>query len=173
MSSVRKTPISAKPIDFLRNLPENNHKIRRLFTDCFSAKFTLKIPAKLTDFSAILSPKIPRNLTFFSANYQKPCLIDRTFLCLVNALPGYWNLAHLRLLKLLLLIQLCKFGTTVHHWISLVIHLSAISLFLVANRNSNYFIHEIQTGAMCTSTKFSKLGTKLMFLGFVTRFPKV
>ena len=52
--------------------PENNHKICRLFTDCFPAKFTLKIPAKSTDFSAILSPKIQRNLTFFSANYQKP-----------------------------------------------------------------------------------------------------
>ena len=52
--------------------PENNHKICRLFTDCFPAKFTLKIPAKSTDFSAILSPKIQRNLTFFSTNYQKP-----------------------------------------------------------------------------------------------------
>ena len=48
--------------------PENNHKIRRFFTDCFPTKLVLKIPAKFREigrFSAILSLKIPRNLTFF------------------------------------------------------------------------------------------------------------
>ena len=57
--------------------PENSHKIRRFFTDCFPTKFVLKIPAKFREigrFSAILSLKIPRNLTFFPAIYQKPCL---------------------------------------------------------------------------------------------------
>ena len=38
--------------------PENNHKFRRFFTDCFLGKFALKILAKSTDFSSILSPKI-------------------------------------------------------------------------------------------------------------------
>ena len=52
--------------------PENNHKIRHSFTDCFPAKFAPKNPAKSADFSAILSLKSPRNLTFFSATYQNP-----------------------------------------------------------------------------------------------------
>ena len=54
--------------------PENNHKIRRFFTDCFPTKFVLKIPAKFREigrFSAILSLKIPRNLTFFSRNLSE------------------------------------------------------------------------------------------------------
>ena len=83
MSSVRKTLktlVWLAQTRFLRNLPENNHKIYHLFTDCFPAKFTLKIPVKSTDFSAILSPKIPQNLTFFSMNYQKPCIPDFHFL---------------------------------------------------------------------------------------------
>ena len=45
--------------------PENNHKIRCFFTNCFPAKFAPKIPTKLADFSVILSLKIPQNLTFF------------------------------------------------------------------------------------------------------------
>ena len=45
--------------------PENNHKIRCFFTDCFPAKFAPKIPAKSAEFSVFLSLKIPRNLTFF------------------------------------------------------------------------------------------------------------
>ena len=79
MSSVRKTlktlvwSVQNRSIS-CKICPENNHKIRRLFTDCFPAKVAQKIPAKSADFSAILSLKIPRNLTFFSANYQKPCL---------------------------------------------------------------------------------------------------
>ena len=44
---------------------ENNHRICRFFTDCFSAKFAPKIPAKLADSSANLSLKTPQNLTFF------------------------------------------------------------------------------------------------------------
>ena len=70
MSSVRKTlkmlvwsaqnrSISCKIC------PENDHKIRRLFTDCFPAKFTPKIPAKSTDFSAISSPKTREIWLFF------------------------------------------------------------------------------------------------------------
>ena len=45
--------------------PENDHKIRRLFTDCLPAKFTLKIPAKSTDFSTISSPKTREIWLFF------------------------------------------------------------------------------------------------------------
>ena len=52
-------------------------------------------------------------------------LIDRTFLCSVDAWPGYQNFAHLW--PLLLLIQLCKLGTSVIHWIALVINLQCIS----------------------------------------------
>ena len=43
--------ISAKPIDY--QCPENKDKIGRLFTDCFSAKFTLKIPGKSANFLQI------------------------------------------------------------------------------------------------------------------------
>ena len=57
--------ISAKLINFQRNLPKNNHKIRCFLTDCFLAKFALKIPVKSADFSSNLSLKIPQNLTFF------------------------------------------------------------------------------------------------------------
>ena len=66
--------ICAKPIDFQRNLPENNHKICRFFTDCFLAKFALKIPVKSTDFSAICLLKIKRNLTFFPQPIRSPAL---------------------------------------------------------------------------------------------------
>ena len=55
--------------------PENNHKIRRFFTDCFPAKFAPKIPAKWANFSVILSLKIPLNLTFF--RYLSEALVIR------------------------------------------------------------------------------------------------
>ena len=45
-----------------------------IFTDCFSAKFTLKIPAKSADFSANLSLKILQNLTFFPRPIRSPGL---------------------------------------------------------------------------------------------------
>ena len=67
-----------KPIDLLRNLPENNHKFRRFFTDCFPAKFALKIPTKSTDFSVILSPKIRWNLTFFLRIIRSPVYIRKS-----------------------------------------------------------------------------------------------
>ena len=65
--------------------PENNHKIRHSFTDCFPAKFAPKVPTKSADFSAILSLKIPQNLTFFprpirSPGYQTVCV--KISLCL-------------------------------------------------------------------------------------------
>ena len=77
MSSVKKT---LKPLVWsaqnrsisCKICPENNHKICRLFTDYFPAKFTLKIPAKLTDFSTTYSPKIPRNVTFFLRIIRSP-----------------------------------------------------------------------------------------------------
>ena len=63
MTSVRKTlkalVWSVQNQSIAREIcPENNHKIRRFFTN----------------FSTNLSLRIPRNLTFFSATYQKPCL---------------------------------------------------------------------------------------------------
>ena len=51
---------------------ENNHRIRRFFTDCFSVKFAPKIPAKLADSSGNLSLKIPRNFTFFPQPIRSP-----------------------------------------------------------------------------------------------------
>ena len=59
--------------------PENNHKIRRFFTDCFPAKFALKISTKFSWNWPIFPRFCPQKsceiiLTFFSANYQKPCL---------------------------------------------------------------------------------------------------
>ena len=63
-----------KPIDLLRNLPENNHKFRRFFTDCFPAKFALKISHEIDRFFRDFVPKNPVKFDFFSANYQKPCL---------------------------------------------------------------------------------------------------
>ena len=51
---------------------ENNHRIRRFFTDCFSVKFAPKIPAKLADSSGNSSLKIPRNLTFFPEPIRSP-----------------------------------------------------------------------------------------------------
>ena len=54
------------------------------------------------------------NLTWKSTLSKKKTLdihlIDGTFLCLVDAWPGYQNLAHLW--PVLLLIQLCKLGTS-------------------------------------------------------------
>ena len=77
MSSVRKTLktlvwSAQNRLISCEICPENNHKIRRLFTHCFPAKFTLKIPTKSTDFSAILSPKILRNLPFFPRIIRSP-----------------------------------------------------------------------------------------------------
>ena len=91
MSSVRKTLKTLVWSAQKRSIsceicPENNQKIRRLFIDCFPAKFTLKIPAKSTDSSAILSPKITRNLTFFPANYQKPWLMQLKTLSITGKL---------------------------------------------------------------------------------------
>ena len=54
--------------------PENNHKIRRFFTDCFPAKFAPKIPAKSADFPGFV-PENPGKFDFFSTTYQKPCNI--------------------------------------------------------------------------------------------------
>ena len=54
--------------------PENNHKIRRFFTDCFPAKFAPKIPAKSADFPGFV-PENPGKFDFFSTTYQKLCNI--------------------------------------------------------------------------------------------------
>ena len=55
--------------------PENNHKIRRFFTDCFSAKFALKIPAKSAYFSVILSHN-PAKFDFFFRNLSEAPLLN-------------------------------------------------------------------------------------------------
>ena len=65
-------PISAKPIDFQQNLPENNHKIRRYLPIAFRPSLPLKIPAKTADFSAILSPKNPAKFDFFPQSIRSP-----------------------------------------------------------------------------------------------------
>ena len=75
--------------------PENNHKIRRFFTDCFPTKFVLKIPAKFREigrFSAILSLKIPRNLTFFSRNLSEALsLVDSVDRSILLAARSIWT----------------------------------------------------------------------------------
>ena len=69
MTSVRKTlktlvfSVQTRSISS-EICPKNNHKIRRFLLIAFQPRFAPKIPAKLTDFSAILSLKIPQNLTF-------------------------------------------------------------------------------------------------------------
>ena len=84
MSSVRKTlktlVWSAKKRSISCEIcPEkiNNHKIRRLFTDCFLAKFTLKTPAKFPEIDRFFRdfvPKILRNLTFFPRIIRSPVI---------------------------------------------------------------------------------------------------
>ena len=75
--------------------PENNHKIRRFFTDCFPTKFVLKIPAKFREigrFSAILSLKIPRNLTFFPRNLSEALsLVDSVDRSILLAARSIWT----------------------------------------------------------------------------------
>ena len=105
MTSVRKTLKTLVSSAQNRSIsseifPENNHKIRRFFTNCFSATFAQKIPAESADFSAILSLQIPRNLTFFSATYQKPCL-DNMYMYVSQALYQMFQTTNINFEKLL------------------------------------------------------------------------
>ena len=70
--------ISAKPIDFQRNLLGMLPQNQPFFTNRFSAKLTSKIPVKFSWNRPVLTRICPWKsceiLTFFSATYRKPCL---------------------------------------------------------------------------------------------------
>ena len=57
--------------------PENNHKISRFFTDCFSTKFVPKIPAKFREIGRFFRDFVPKN----------PAKFDFFFRNLSEALP--------------------------------------------------------------------------------------
>ena len=52
---------------------ENNHKIGRVFPDCFLVKFALKLPAKFprNNFAEIIVPKTPAKFDFFLRNLSE------------------------------------------------------------------------------------------------------
>ena len=56
--------------------PENNHKIRRFFTNCFSTKFVPKIPAKFREIGRFFRDFVPKNPAkfdfFFPQSIRSP-----------------------------------------------------------------------------------------------------
>ena len=97
MTSVRKTLKTLVWSAHNRSIsseicPENNHKIRRFFTDFFPAKFAPKIPAKSVNFSRFC-PYKSSNLTLFSATYQKPWLWNCNLIIKSIIIYRSWNLS--------------------------------------------------------------------------------
>ena len=102
MTSVRKTSKtmvwSAQNQSMSSEIyPENNHKIRHFFTDCFPAKFAPKIPMKFPRNRSIFPyfvAKNPAKFYFFSATYQKPCLTEVSLSALAKSIYYAYNVVH-------------------------------------------------------------------------------